>query len=166
MTDNSALSHNMSAPPRSVVRYEGLGFSFQQEGRTKRADHVSNPSPKLFGMAVRFVLPVALSREEPAGLLEHLGINSSGNPEQKLSELIDRRAEELPLPDGCVVIPVEPHHQPIWSDTLSALAVLAKCSAAVWLRAKTPSVRSALDRQRVSLLVPPEFAAKLPKEEQ
>ena len=163
MNDHGALLHNMSAPPRSVVKYAGL--SDLSGSRPGEAGTASSRAPEVFGTLVRFVLLDDLSRKGPPGLLRHLGTRVGAEPERQLCALIDQRAEELPLPDGCVVVPVEPDHQMIWSDTLSVLAILAKCSATVWLRAKTPSVRSALARQRVSLLVPPAFAVKLPKAE-
>jgi hypothetical protein len=81
-----------------------------------------------------------------------------------VEHLIDERAAALPLPDGCAAIPPRVEHRILWWDPLSALAVLAKCSAHVWLRAKTPSLAAAIARREVSLLIPPAFAARLPKE--
>jgi hypothetical protein len=75
--------------------------------------------------------------------------------------LIGRRAEELPLPDCCVVLPPAATHRVVWPDLLSALAVLTKCSNAIWLRAKAPSLQAGLQRRDVSLLVPPSFAMRL-----
>jgi hypothetical protein len=165
MTDHGALLHNMSSPPRSVVKYDGLGVSVPQGAVSEDATVDSYRAPNLFGVAVRFVLPVGMARKGPRALLKYLDIKVGADPDQQLSAQIDQRADELPLPDGCLVVPVEPGHQMIWSDTLDVLAILAKCSASVWLRAKTPSVRSALARKRVSLLVPPTFIDKLPKAE-
>ena len=77
--------------------------------------------------------------------------------------LIDARARELPLPPGCAGIASQLSHRVIWQDTLSVLAVLAKCSDTLWLRDKNPSLSSALSKSRVSLLVPALFVPHLPK---
>ena len=166
MTDHGALLHNMSSPPRSVVKYDGLGASLPRGAVSENASVDSYRAPKVFGTAVRFVLPAALSRKGPRAVLKYLDIKAGADPEQQLCALIDQRAEVLPLPDGCVVIPTEPEHQAaFWCDPLTVLSVLSKCSATVWLRAKTPSVRAALARKRATLLIPPTFAVKLPKVE-
>jgi hypothetical protein len=161
MNDHGALLHNMSAPPRSVVKYAGLNNL--SDPAPEGASPAASRAPEVFGTPIRFVLPGGLSRKGPAGLLRHLGVKPGAHPEEALCTLIDQRAEELPLPDGCVVVLVAPVHRVVWSDTLAVLAVLTKCSAAVWLRAKTPSVRAALARREVSLLVPPSFAIHLPE---
>jgi hypothetical protein len=165
MTDHGGLLHNMSSPPRSVVSYNGLGVSVPRGTVPEDASVGSRRASKLFGTAIRFVLPVGLAHDGPKGLLHQLDGKKGPDLEDKFRELIEQRADELPLPDGCLVIPVEPAHQMVWSDTLTALTILSKCSATVWLRAKTPSLRAALARQRASLLVPPTFIDKLPKEE-
>jgi hypothetical protein len=51
-------------------------------------------------------------------------------------------------------------HVVIWTDPLTVMAVLSKSTETVWLRAKTPSFGSALQRRSLSLLVPPAFAMK------
>ena len=54
-------------------------------------------------------------------------------------------------------------HPILWGDTLSALAVLCKCSDSIWLRDKTTALSIGLEHTQVTLLVPPLFASRLPK---
>jgi hypothetical protein len=77
--------------------------------------------------------------------------------------LINARAEELPLPDGCVVIRRTEAEREIWKDALTALAILTKCSDVIWLRDKHPALQAAFERgAATTLLVPPGFASRLP----
>lgn len=162
MNEGSALLHNMSAVPSSVVRYTGLNSLSSSLNQPRY--WASPPAPDVFGTAVQFVIPRGVSCKTARGLLECLGREPGARPEAELSRLIDTRARELALPDGCVVVPFRTDHREIWTDLLSVLAVLAKCSASVWLRAKTPSISAALKKKNASLLVPPTFAAKLPEQ--
>ena len=164
MDDRSALLHNMSAPPKSGVKYSGLadlattagpGGSGVTGGRFKGSG--------VFGTPVRFALPTELSGKSPNGILRHLGIDPLSDPEQQLVVLINNRANELPLPEGCAVIQALEGHRLIWADTLSALAILAKCSDSIWLRSKNPAINAALARRQATLLVPPLFACRLPE---
>lgn len=165
MCDSGALLHNMSAPPKSVVKYSGLAdleILIDRDGARvtgKGARHNG-----VFGTPVRFALPAALAGKSPADILRHLGIEAQPDPERQLCALIDARANELPLPEGCAVIAPLEAHRLIWADALSALAILAKSSDAIWLRAKTPALNAALARTQVTLLVPPQFSDRLPKE--
>jgi hypothetical protein len=108
---------------------------------------------------------VALSADfkaiAPAAILRALGVKALPDALAQLTELIDLRAKELPLPDGCVVIPHVETPKFVWKDPLTVLAVLSKCSDSVWLRAKSPLLHAALVRRQVTLLVPPHFASKL-----
>jgi hypothetical protein len=163
LSDSGALLHNMSAPPKSVVKYSGLAdlASLRRPG----GSGVNGIQRKgVFGIPVRFALPSDLAGKSPADVLRHLGADAQPDPERQLCALINARANELPLPDGCAVIPALQGHRLIWADALSALAILAKCSESIWLRAKTPALSAALARTQVTLLVPPLFAALLPKE--
>jgi hypothetical protein len=160
MNDRGPLLHNSGVPPRTLVKYSGLDdLSGAFPEHMRRADQ----RPAAFGTAVRFTLADVPSPASPPRLLRQLGIEPGPEPERQLFLLIDERADGLPLPDGCVVVPAALDHWIIWSDVLTALAVLAKCSTNVWLRAKSPSLHAALDRRDVSLLVPPLFAARLPQ---
>ena len=165
MNDSGALLHNMSAPPKSVVKYSGLtDLATQRSPQGSRATGIGSRGNGVFGTPVRFALPANLAGKSPADVLHHLGVDAEGDPERQLCDLIDAHANELPLPGGCAVIAAIEGHRLIWTDVLSALAILAKCSESVWLRAKTPSLNAALTRMQVTLLVPPLFADRLPKE--
>jgi hypothetical protein len=85
------------------------------------------------------------------------------DPIQQLTLLINRRADELPLPDGCLVTRAQEYHPVIWSDPLTALAILSKSSDTVWLRNKTPSLLGAMGSMSKTLIVPPSFASYLPE---
>ena len=152
--ENRALLHNMSAPPKTVVIYHGLGAcpDGASGGRNRRS--------ALFGTTLRFCLPRAL-RPAPKAILRELGCEPGVRPGATLSRLVDERAGALPLPDGCAVLPSSPEDPVLWPDLLTALAILTKCSASVWLRSKTPSLQAAFSRREVSLLVPAAFAAGL-----
>ena len=163
--DRGALLHNMSAPPKSVVKYSGLAdlAGTRSRGNSGVKD-VRFKGSGIFGTPVRFALAQELAGASAAGILRHLGIDAQADAEQQLCELIDARANELPLPEGCAVIAALKSHRMIWADALSALAILAKCSDSIWLRAKSPALKAALTRTQVTLLVPPLFASRLPKE--
>lgn len=163
MQDGTALLHNMSGAPKSVVKYSGLadiatgkysGFADIATGIISESDG----APGVFGTPVRFALPPDLAGKSAADILRHLGADADPEPERELAALIDARASELPLPDGCAVIPAREGHRIIWADALSALAILAKCSDTIWLRAKNTSFNAALVRRQATLLVPPRFA--------
>jgi hypothetical protein len=161
MREYGALLHNMSAPPKTVVKYGGLCDIASRESGTFPPGQHPLPLP---GVAVRFSLPVDLAQASASCILLRLSQDPGTAPDKTLARLIDERAAALPMPDGCAAIPVRPEHRILWPDPLSALAVLAKCSAHVWLRVKTPSLAAAIARPDVSLLIPPAFAARLPKE--
>jgi hypothetical protein len=82
---------------------------------------------------------------------------------EQLTWLINQRAKELPLPEGCAVIKTHVSQPEIWTDALSVLAILTKCTDTIWLRSKSPSLVSARTKRTVSLLVPPLFIHHLPK---
>ncbi len=164
-SDRSALLHNMSAPPKTVVKYSGLADLATVSGPGgSGVAGIRFKGAGVFGVPVRFALPGDLNGKSPADVLQHLGEDPQSDPERQLCDLINERANELPLPEGCAVIPALDGHRLIWTDALSALAILAKCSNAIWLRAKTPTLNAALTRTQVTLLVPPLFADRLPKE--
>jgi hypothetical protein len=168
--ENSTLLHNMSAPPKTVVRYSGLSELANSSGPGGTGiSGVKFNSVGLFGTPVRFVLPFTL-RGQPIDdilsakkLLRYLEIDAQPDAEEHLVALINDRANALPLPDGCVVIPAIKNHYVRWADALTALAVLTKCSDTIWLRAKTPALSAAVPRRQVSLLVPPQFSSRLPE---
>lgn len=155
------LLHNMSAPPKSVVQYGGLMALKKELAGHDRPGLQMKVSR---AVALRFELPADLKARSASGLLRHLGVEPKREAAAQLDALIDARARELPLPPGCAVVASQPSHQVIWQDTLSVLAVLAKCSDTLWLRDKNPSLTSALARSCVSLLVPARFVSHLPKD--
>ena len=164
MEHRFSLLHNMSAPPKSVVKYSGLADIATKRGPGgSGVCSVGFKGMGVFGTPVRFTLPPDLAAESPSDILRHLGVEPQTDPTQQLAALINARANELQLPDGCVVIPAVENHRVIWPDALSALAVLAKCSDNIWLRTKTPALNAALARRQATLLVPPLFAIHLPE---
>ena len=162
MDDRPDLLHNMSSPPKSVVKYSGLADLSKSATAAGLFDEWAR-GIGIFGTPIRFALASDFRRKTAAGVLRELNVEPSIDPDRQLSDLINARARDLPLPEGCVVIPFAESHRLIWSDTLSTLAVLSKCSESVWLRSKSPALQSALTRRQATLLIPPQFAANLPE---
>jgi hypothetical protein len=163
MNDHPTLLHNMSAPPKSVIKYAGLSglvnYDFNGGGR----GHLTNDHEIVFGNFVAFRLPEEMRVRSASSILNLLGHEAGRKAEKTLIDLIERRAMEFKLPDGCLVRPWEQSHRSPWPDPLAALAILTKSSANVWLRGKTPSLSSLAKRKSVSLLLPPAFAARVPE---
>ena len=97
------LLHNMSAPPKSVVKYSGL---------SNLSTSTSQGTAGVFGTPVRIALTADLLGKTASYVLRYLGVEpvSAKAAAQQLEELINARATELPLPDGCVVIPAALKH--------------------------------------------------------
>src|SRR3546814_18155927 len=55
----------------------------------------------VFGTPVRFTLPAELAGKSPSEILRRLGADPQPNHARHLCALIDARAHELPLRDGC-----------------------------------------------------------------
>lgn len=166
MSESPALLHNMSVPPKSVVRYSGLASLARQSGPGgSGACSLGYANARLHGAAVRFVLAADLDVSSPLALITSLGLrydSAEHGPETRfLQQRINKRASELSLPEGCAVLKSHPAHPVIWTDPLAALAILTKCTDTVWLRGKTPSLSPLNERRDVSLLVPPAFTAQL-----
>ena len=161
------LLHNMSAPPKTVVKYAGLeGLAKQSGPGGSGVTGLKYTNPVINGLAVRFVLPTEFIGQDPEKVLRLLKIDRSDQfsaAESQLVALINHRADELPLPEGCAVMAVNDSHGVIWPDALSALAILTKCTDSIWLRSKTPSLASIKGKSSLSLLVPPLFTKQLPK---
>lgn len=150
-----SLLHNMSAPPKTLVTWQGLGgLVGQGAGRTSAA----YPTAHVHGRAIRFTLPDDCATLAPAALLERIGMSAGKSAVASLTALIEKRAAGLPLPDGCVVVPPQLTDARPLPDLLSALAVITKSSEAVWLRSKTPTLSVLRRRRSVTLLLPPQFA--------
>jgi len=157
----------MSAPPKTVVKYAGLeGLAKQSGPGGSGVTGLKYTNPVINGLAVRFVLPTEFIGQDPEKILRLLKIDRSDQfsaAESQLVALINHRADELPLPEGCAVMAVNDSHGVIWPDALSALAILTKCTDSIWLRSKTPSLASIKGKPSLSLLVPPLFTNRLPK---
>jgi len=165
--DTSSLLHNMSAPPKTVVKYSGLaGLSKQTGPGGSGVTSLKYMNPQVVGQVVRFLIPEKYFQQEPEKILELLRItydSKSISAAEHLTALINQRAKELPLPEGCAVIKTHVSQPEIWTDALSVLAILTKCTDTIWLRSKSPSLVSAKTKRTVSLLVPPLFVHQLPK---
>jgi len=170
-TRSSSWLHNMSVPPRNVVKFEGLGaLARRRAAGGSGVTTLGYAGVGTFGRPVRFALaPDVLRRRlRTAGILRELEptakLRTAAARLQRIEALIELRAASLPLPEGCVVIPSREAHPVLWRDLLTTLAVLSKCTDALWLRERPPSLVSALERRAVSLLVPPAFVGVLPDE--
>ena len=165
--DTSPLLHNMSAPPKTVVKYSGLeGLSKQTGPGGSGVTSLKYMNPKVVGQVVRCLIPDEYFKQEPEKILELLRItydSKSISAAEQLTALINQRAKKLPLPEGCAVIKTDVSQPEIWTDALSVLAILTKCTDTIWLRSKSPSLVSARTKRTVSLLVPPLFIHHLPK---
>lgn len=163
MSEHPALLHNMSAPPKSVIKYAGLSelvkYNFSGGGK----GHLTYDHVNVFGNFVAFRLANEMRVHSATSILDRLGIEAGANAGKTLTDLIERRAMELKLPDGCLVRPCERSHRTLWPDPLAALAIITKSSSNVWLRGKVPSLSSLGKRSSVSLLLPPSFAAHVPE---
>ncbi len=165
--DTRQLLHNMSAPPKTVVKYAGLeGLAKQSGPGGSGVTGLKYTNPVINGLAVRFVLPPKFIGQDSKTILSLLKIEPShqfASSDSQLFALINHRADELPLPEGCAVMEAHDSHGVIWPDALSALSILTKCTDSIWLRSKTPSLASVKGKPSLSLLVPPLFIKQLPK---
>lgn len=166
MSETTPLLHNMSAPPKSVVKYQGLsGLATKNLPGGSGLTSVKYQGAAVFGRHARFALPPDFQGLNAREFLVALGVAhddaADGPPERHLQALINQRAEELPLPEGCAVVPSLPDHPMPWPDPLAALAVLSKCTHTVWLKSKTPALSGAALRGAVSLLIPPGWVDRM-----
>ena len=157
------LLHNMSAPPKSVIRFEGLeNLAEHRVSGGSGVTGIGYRGYKTFGLAVRFALPADWKelplRELVLRVDPECRSRTRKHQEARILARIEEEARHLPLPDGCLVVPAKDSHLPAKAEACTVLAVLAKCTETVWLRDKAPSLTTALSRGAVSLLVPPEFA--------
>ena len=75
MSDHANLLHNMSSPPRTVIKYGGL--SGLEKSRNTGGSDVANsacPHENIFGSFVAFRLPRDMRKWTAAPMLEYLGI--------------------------------------------------------------------------------------------
>ncbi len=161
MIEPARLLHNMSAPPKSVVKYAGLSKAVtaaRQHETYVRRTYAHNG---VFGFVITFRRPESMRRRGPGTILKQLGVNPGRDPEKTLLDLIEARAKELTLPDACVVVPAKPGHKRPWTDSLAALAIISKSSANIWLRSKAPRLSAIRNTTAISLLVPPAFTDQM-----
>jgi hypothetical protein len=188
MREALGLLHNMSAPPKSVLRYEGLaGLASQSGPGGSGVTQLRYTAKEFFGTPVRFAFDLAWTKLSAVEILNYLQVevvtslpaNSQAGEEpsaeklealstaraqaatRQLNALINQRAQAMPLPEGCAVIVPRPEHAVLFADLLSTLAVFSKCTESIWLRSKTPSLIAARGYREVSLLIPPNFYEKL-----
>ena len=188
MRDAINLLHNMSAPPKSVLRYEGLaGLASQSGPGASGATQLRYTAEDFFGTPVRFAFDHAWAKLSAVEILNYLQVDVAASAAvtsqtgvepsaeqlkalnaartnaamRQLNALINERAQALPLPEGCAVIVPRPEHQVLFGDLLSTLAIFSKCTESVWLRSKTPSLIAARGYNEVSLLIPPNFCEQL-----
>ena len=110
-------------------------------------------------VAVSFALPKAPRPTTARGVLRVLRIAPGRSADLTLNAMIDAAAAAFPLPSACVVanwharrrVLAEDHY----TDLLSALVVLTKCSEHIWLRDKFPSLAVAFARRSVRLYLTP-----------
>lgn len=154
MSDSPSLLHMGSGGMPRTFRYLGLGARGDTPGEWPG-----------FGQALGFTL----ARKVVARQLEQLlaPLRTAPTPcaaqaaEAQLLARVETRAARLDLPEGCLVVPWQASHEQPWPDALSVLAVLTKVADPVWLRSRPACLRAGLERQALSLLVPPRHAALL-----
>ena len=188
MRDAIGLLHNMSAPPKSVLRYQGLSNIWvQHDPSGNRVTPLRHTAEDFFGTPVRFAFDHAWAKLSAVEILNYLKVDVAASAAvtsqagvepsaeqlkalnaartnaamRQLNTLINERAQALPLPEGCAVIVPRPEHQVLFGDLLSTLAIFSKCTESVWLRSKTPSLIAARGYKEVSLLIPPNFCEQL-----
>jgi hypothetical protein len=151
----AALAHNMSAPAKTTIAYQGLaGLSRRKAERTRAAER------QAVWVTLRVSLPEGLPAEA-AGILRALGVAPGMDPAATLAALLEARARSLPLPDGCLVLPAAQAVREARADALVAIAVIAKSSEFVWLRDKSPRLARLARVRAVALYVPAAVAAAL-----
>ena len=156
MSEFNTLLHNMSSPPKTVIKYAGLANIGRAEKSKDRGNHAG-----VFGTFISFRLPKNMGRMGPKSILKQLEVEVIGDPKEFLLDLIETRARELQLPEACLVVPTKSTHPNPWPDPLSALAVITKSSQSIWLRDKSPRLTFLKRTREISLLVPPIFTENI-----
>ena len=153
---HAALAHNMSAPPKTTISYQGLaGLS---QGKPRRATAARQQGAAW--VALRVALPEGFPAA-PAEMLRALGVEPGTDPPATLEALLEARARALPLADGCLVLPAPQAKRQARVDALTALVVIAKSSEFVWLRDKSPRLARLQRVRSVALYVPAAVVAAL-----
>jgi hypothetical protein len=152
--DIADILRNMSVPPGSIVRYDGLS------GPTSAGTRAAT----MTGRIVAFRAPQwpdSLTLEGLCQMLEH---PLAGDLESTLTAMIERRATELPLPDGVLLVEHQSGHHCPWPDLLSFLVATTKSTGRVWLRSKRPSLSRVANSRSLSMFIPPLFVDPIPEE--
>ena len=111
MTEGSAIYQNMSAPPKTTIRYSGLVNLDREEDHVAVSNSKTESNRNYIGLSrpVLFRLPQAVRTTNPRKLLATIAPDTvTKNPEQEILRLIDERAKQLPLPDGVAVVSAAP----------------------------------------------------------
>ena len=83
------LLHNMSAPPKTVVKYAGLeGLAKQSGPGGSGVTGLKYTNPVINGLAVRFVLPTEFIGQDPEKILRLLKIDRSDQFSTAESQLV------------------------------------------------------------------------------
>ena len=83
------LLHNMSAPPKTVVKYAGLeGLAKQSGPGGSGVTGLKYTNPVINGLAVRFVLPTEFIGQDPEKILRLLKIDLSDQFSTAESQLV------------------------------------------------------------------------------
>jgi hypothetical protein len=131
-----ALLHNMSAPPRTVIRHKAAAPA----GRT-----------------LLFRLPPEISNTGPEELLAQLiGGSRTGGDAAAVAELrrrVNECAARSALPSAALVTDAVGAAEPV-DDLLAIYTVLAKSSDRVYLRDKEPNLERIEPGRRVVLRLP------------
>ena len=131
-----ALLHNMSAPPRMVIRHKAVAPA---------------------GSTLLFRLPPGARNSGPSGLLARLTGRrwTRGNPaaEAELRRRVNEHAARLPLPPAALIAD-SADEAGLVNDLLAVYAVLAKSSDRVYLRDKEPNLSRITPGRRVVLRLP------------
>jgi len=145
--DIADILRNMSVPPGSIVRYEGLS------GPTSAATRAATTT----GRFVAFRAPQWPASLTLEGLFQMLHRPMPVDLESAVTAMIERRATELRLPDGALLVEHQADHHCPWPDLLSFLVATTKSSGRVWLRSKRPSLSRIAGSRSLSMFIPPLF---------
>jgi hypothetical protein len=131
-----ALLHNMSAPPRTVIRHRAAARG---------------------GRILLFQLPPCVGSGEPGGLLAHLTgrqwTSTDAEAEAELRRRVNEQAARLPFPPAVLVARKADGPETV-DDLLAICAVLAKSSDRLYLRDKEPNLARIEPGRRVVLQLP------------
>lgn len=145
-------AHNMSAPPRTTVSYQGLS-ALQEPGYSGAATSGSR-------VGLRLALPAKFPTL-PARILGTLGQPRARDAAAALEALIEQHSTQLPIPDGCLVLPTRQSAEELIAAPLTTLAAITKSSEVVWLRGKLPRLERLNCLTAITLWLPVAAANEL-----